>query len=496
MSPLFQVLLLLASLFEVTISAGIRRDVTICQQIEFQLPGRVSYPGNTGYEETLSSYYSGQERDLQPACVFRPTATHDVSYFVKTITTSGGGKPSSQFAIRGGGHTLFRGAANINGGITVDMRSMNSLTLNKDQTVASVGGGGIWSDLYPQLVPHNLTVVGGRFPGIALGGFLTGGGINFLSRRVGFGCDNVNGYEVVLANGDIVYATASSHRDLWLALKGGSNNFGIITRFDLATYQQGDMWGGVILFGYTPSVLDTHANFFSSFMDAKNFDDAANMATFLTYQNGSFGVADSLFYVEPVADPPVYQPLVSQPSSLSNNLKIDNVANIVAGFAEAIPPSLARGTEIAYTFQNADAATYLQLMKTWEEGIKSLNGTQGLLSQFLIQPQPVTNGTNSLGLTPGERDSVFGLVTVGYDNSADDSIVQSAVQAIVNKHIQILRKKNLYNPFQYLNYADISQDPFTSYGKQNKARLQAASLKYDPSGVFQKRVPGGFKLFR
>jgi len=152
----------------------------------------------------------------------------------------------------------------------------------------------------------------------------------------------VNGYEVVLANGDVVYATANSHSDLWLALKGGSSNFGIITRFDVATYQQGDMWGGVIVFSYTPDVLETHAKAFTNFMDPKNFDDAANMAMFLSYQNGSFAVADSIFYVEPVPNPPVYKTLLSLPRPLSDSLRIDNVANLVAGFAEAIPPELAR----------------------------------------------------------------------------------------------------------------------------------------------------------
>jgi len=52
------------------------------------------------------------------------------------------------------------------------------------------------------------------------------GGMTFLSRRHGFTCDNIHGYEVVLASGEVVYVTADSHPDLWLALKGGSNNFG------------------------------------------------------------------------------------------------------------------------------------------------------------------------------------------------------------------------------------------------------------------------------
>lgn len=37
------------------------------------------------------------------------------------------------------------------------------------------------------------------------------------------------------------------------------------------------------------------------------------------------------------------------------------------------------------------------------------------------------------------------------------------------------------------------QDPYTSYGPKNLARLKAIKQAYDPSGFFTKRQ-GGFKL--
>lgn len=49
--------------------------------------------------------------------------------------------------------------------------------------------------------------------------------------------------------------------------------------------------------------------------------------------------------------------------------------------------------------------------------------------------------------------------------------------------------------FQYLNYAAPFQTPLESYGEENLRFLRAVSEKYDPKGVFQKRVPGGFKLW-
>lgn len=46
----------------------------------------------------------------------------------------------------------------------------------------------------------------------------------------------------------------------------------------------------------------------------------------------------------------------------------------------------------------------------------------------------------------------------------------------------------------YLSYADPSQDPLGSYGKENIKFLKDVADKYDPHQAFQKLVPGGFKI--
>ena len=50
------------------------------------------------------------------------------------------------------------------------------------------------------------------------------------------------------------------------------------------------------------------------------------------------------------------------------------------------------------------------------------------------------------------------------------------------------------NPFIYLNYAGEFQDPLGGYAKANVEKLKALARKYDPKGVFQKLVKGGYKL--
>jgi hypothetical protein len=46
-----------------------------------------------------------------------------------------------------------------------------------------------------------------------------------------------------------------------------------------------------------------------------------------------------------------------------------------------------------------------------------------------------------------------------------------------------------------MNYAAPWQDPIAGYGNEVRRRMQLASAKYDPMGVFQEQVPGGFKVY-
>jgi len=148
----------------------------------------------------------------------------------------------------------------------------------------------------------------------------------------------------VLSDGRIVYASASSNRDLWLALKGGSNNFGVVTRFDLETIPQGDMWGGQIMFNYTQSTINLQAKAFNNYMAPQNTDTAAMMALVLVFQNPgqTFTVANALFHMKGVVNPPVYKEFLATPEVLANQLGVASVSDVVKMFGETFPKSVVR----------------------------------------------------------------------------------------------------------------------------------------------------------
>lgn len=88
------------------------------------------------------------------------------------------------------------GFANINGGITIDMTALSSVTISDDHTVVSVGSGATWLDIYTYLDQLGLSVAGGRNGLVGVGGLTLGGGISYFAPRVGWACDNVANFEV------------------------------------------------------------------------------------------------------------------------------------------------------------------------------------------------------------------------------------------------------------------------------------------------------------
>lgn len=155
-------------------------------------------------------------------------------------------------AVKSGGHASTE-INNIDLGVTIDLSYLNATSYDPSTNIASVQTGGRWRDVYAELQKDNVVVAGGRDGGVGVGGFLLGGGISFFQAAIGYSCDTIVNYEVVLANGSIVNANKTSNSDLFKALKGGGSNFGIVTRFDLTAVPSYDM-------AYTVKVLSNNAS--------------------------------------------------------------------------------------------------------------------------------------------------------------------------------------------------------------------------------------------
>lgn len=135
-----------------------------------------------------------QQQTIRPACVLFPETTKGVSEAVQILAkhTANG---SCEFAIRSGGHTSWAGASNIAGGVTLDLRRLDSIDLSEGGKTVRVGSGATWDAIYRKLDPLGRSVAGGRVAGVGVGGLTLGGGISHLSPQHGWTCDTVRNQE-------------------------------------------------------------------------------------------------------------------------------------------------------------------------------------------------------------------------------------------------------------------------------------------------------------
>ncbi|THU82727.1 hypothetical protein K435DRAFT_575278, partial [Dendrothele bispora CBS 962.96] len=91
-----------------------------CDQLQSILPGNVFMPGDPVYQRQQSSYYSEQQKTVNPTCRVTPTSAQDLSQII-TIAAS----MNCSFAVRSGGHMNWPNSSNINDiGFTIDMENL------------------------------------------------------------------------------------------------------------------------------------------------------------------------------------------------------------------------------------------------------------------------------------------------------------------------------------------------------------------------------------
>lgn len=229
------------------------------------------------------------------------------------------------------------GASNAPGGVTIDLARLNSIKVNAQDSTVSVGPAATWDAVFTKLDPLGLSVAGGRVAGVGVGGLTLGGGLSHFSPRCGWTCDTVTAFEVVLADGSIVEANAAYNKDLFRGLRGGCNNFGIVTRIDLKTFEQGTVWSATI---YSPlSTVEDQIKIFAKLATAENYDENASFVTGFGYsqsQNMTV-VTNDLVYTKAVENPPYYKDFLDQPSFYSLS-SLSNMTEVSQQKASYLPP--------------------------------------------------------------------------------------------------------------------------------------------------------------
>ncbi|KAL8952511.1 MAG: hypothetical protein Q9222_001579 [Ikaeria aurantiellina] len=440
-----------------------------------------------------------QEQTVTPNCVVQPLSTEDVSaaiFVLSVVANQTRFSNECKFAIKGGGHTPQRGAANQPAGVTVDLGALKQVKVSSDRKVTSIGPGSRWGDVYPQLDAQNLAIPGGRVAIVGVGGLVTGGGVSFFSGRYGFVCDNVVNYELVLPYGKVLNVNASTP-DLFKALKGGSNNFGVVTRFDMKTFASGKFWGGFIF--YPLSKMPQHVAAFVGLAGAQPFDPFAALIHSYDYVAGSWQIANNYQYTKVPAQPypPTFRPFTDIKPQTANTMRTSALTDFTLELAVTSPPGK-RQLFITLT-HGLSGPLITEIFKAADAALQPIKLALGLVYSLSYQPLPTAittkaSGTNSLGLDASDGNLVLTLLGAQWTLASDDAAITAAANQWLAAAKAAAAKAGLSNEYVYLNYAAPGQDPVTGYGAANKAGLRRVSARFDRDQIFQRAVPGAFKL--
>ena len=204
-----------------------------------QFRGEILTPQSIGYEDARKVWNGMIDR--RPAAIARCTGPEDVAAAVRFAADQ-----DIYPAIRGGGHNVA-GLAMVDDGLVIDLSPMKGITVDAAKRTATAQTGLTWGEFDPVTQQHGLATTGGLISTTGIGGLSLGGGVGWLMGRCGLVCDNTLEYDVVIATGERIRASAEEHPDLFWALKGGGGNFGVVTSITYRLRPVGPVISGMIL---------------------------------------------------------------------------------------------------------------------------------------------------------------------------------------------------------------------------------------------------------
>jgi FAD/FMN-containing dehydrogenase len=193
--------------------------------------GEVITPNDAGYDDARRVWNAVY--DQRPAVLVRPTSTNEVATAIRFAR-----EHDLEIAIRAGGHSAA-GHSTCEGGLVIDLSGLRGVTVDADRRTARANGGALLGELDVAAQQHGLVCPVGVVGHTGVAGLTLGGGMGRLQRNFGFTLDNLQGVELVTADGRIVRASAIEEPELFWGVRGAGPNFGVVTAFEFSLHPFG-----------------------------------------------------------------------------------------------------------------------------------------------------------------------------------------------------------------------------------------------------------------
>ncbi|MFC4120014.1 FAD-binding oxidoreductase [Nonomuraea zeae] len=204
-----------------------------------QITGPVLAPGDDRYDAERAGFQTARRH--RPDLVVGATGPADV----RAAVTYAGSRGLA-VAVQATGHASAAVAAE--GGVLITTSRMSAVRMDAETRTAWVAAGTRWDQVIREAQPAGLAPLSGSAPHLGAVSYTLGGGLALLSRGYGYAADHVRRLEVVTADGRLRHVAHDSEPDLFWALRGGRDNFGVVTAMEIELFPVTTLYGGALVF--------------------------------------------------------------------------------------------------------------------------------------------------------------------------------------------------------------------------------------------------------
>jgi FAD/FMN-containing dehydrogenase len=112
----------------------------------------------------------------------------------------------------------------------------------------TVEAGVPMSEVVEKTAPYGLLPLLGSSSHVGAVGYSLGGGAGWLVREYGLATDSIVAASLVTPDGELRFVDEVTEPDLFWGLKGGTDNFGVVTSLTLRLFPVESFYGGVLVF--------------------------------------------------------------------------------------------------------------------------------------------------------------------------------------------------------------------------------------------------------
>ncbi|KIJ39047.1 hypothetical protein M422DRAFT_175722 [Sphaerobolus stellatus SS14] len=368
--------------------------------------------------------------------------------------------------------------ATSEGGIVIDLGHLNKVVVSPDKKSVTVQGGALWGDVYEVCKEANIEVVGGALWYVGVGGFMVGGGYSPLSGEHGLAVDNVLSAKVVLADGRIVKTSPTEEPDLFWAIKGGGNQFGIVIEFILKAYPP--------LGPYTTGSILYSGKEITKVLKA-------------IQQNHTGKERLNIIFLR---TPPDFSPKVMILPWIADGVDAEkSLAKFTQGDVKPLSQKIGTAPDIVTTSHSADAQRkfgpkrltirgtlfsdfydelFLGIWDRWCNFTEKSPDVRGSVMFWdLTKPDKITQ--------IGESDTAMHVRSPHYCDPASDALCDEFTSDVVSFARETNTKISGKDLGYWISLSQGDEKPEEIFG-DNLPRLEAIKVKYDPKGVWNKGI--------